>query len=313
MPPATRHNNPENKTVLVLKGFCMGTADVIPGVSGGTMAFILGIYPQLIDGIKSFDRVWLQALFRLQLQHAISRPHLAFLIPLVSGIVLALLFFTRIIPLPQLIHDYPEPVYGLFFGLIAGSIVILLRGMLIHGAGVIVPMLAGTVAGCLMFNLVPLQTPEAAWFIFISGCLAICAMILPGISGSFILLILNKYAFIFDAIGYFRFSVLVPFALGAVTGLVVFSRILSFLLHRYYSNTVLFITGMLLASLWVIWPFQERVYEMVREKPRLIASTPYFPADMSQTVVISALLVITGFLAVLFINRFAMLKTRQTG
>ena len=115
----------------------------------------------------------------------------------------------------------------------------------------------------MVFNMVPVQTPDASWFIFIAGALSICAMMLPGISGSFILLILNKYAYIFSAIGYLKLSVLLPFAGGALAGLVFFSRLLSYILERYYRVTVVFITGLLLASLTVIWPFQERVYETV--------------------------------------------------
>jgi len=134
-------------------------------------------------------------------------------------------------------------------------------------------------------------------------------MILPGISGSFILLILNKYAYIFNAIGYFKFSILIPFGLGAITGLLLFSRILSHLLEKFYRPTILFISGLLTASLYVIWPFQDRVYEIVREKPRLISSTPILPTDLSSTVVLSFVLVITGFIFVIALGRIG--KKRQ--
>jgi len=303
--------NKKESGLLVVKGFCMGTADVIPGVSGGTMAFILGIYKELIAAIKSFDQQWLKSLFLLHWKQALLRPHFGFLLPLFSGIVMALLFFTRVIPLPELLIRYPEQIYGLFFGLIAGSILILLQDMLVHGGKIILPIAAGTLLGALVFNLVPMHTPETAWFIFVSGCLAICAMILPGISGSFILLILNKYAYIFNAIGYFQFSILLPFILGAVTGLVFFSRVLSWLLARFYKNTILFIVGLLVASLWVIWPFQERIYETVRHKARLIESTPFFPLELTPGVSVSVLFIISGFAMVLMINKFAMLKSEQ--
>ena len=120
--PITNHQSPIK---IVLKGFCMGTADVVPGVSGGTMAFILGIYQQLIEAIKSFDLDWLQGLFRLQGRIIFKRPHFSFLIPLGIGIFSALIFFTRVISLPTLIVTHPEAIYGLFFGLILGSVWIL--------------------------------------------------------------------------------------------------------------------------------------------------------------------------------------------
>ncbi|MFQ5659388.1 MAG: DUF368 domain-containing protein [Gammaproteobacteria bacterium] len=286
----------------------MGTADVIPGVSGGTMAFILGIYPELVAAIKSFDLLWMKSLLRFDLGTSLSRPKFGFLIPLMIGIGGALLFFTRIIPLPVLLHTHPEEIYGLFFGLIAGSILVLIREMKGIGLNALLQLVIGFSLGLLVFNLVPLDTSESAWFIFLTGSLAICAMILPGISGSFILLILNKYTYIFSAIGDFRFSILAPFALGAVTGLVLFSRILSYLLHRYYRATILVIIGVLIASLQIIWPFQERTYIIARGKPRLIDSIPVFPAELSQTVLFSILMVVIGFITILVINRVAIIK-----
>jgi putative membrane protein len=292
----------KEKILLAAKGFCMGAADVVPGVSGGTMAFILGIYAKLIAAIKSFDKEWLFALIRVDFKTAISRPHFAFIIPLGVGLLSALLFFTRVIHLPELLLAYPEQIYGLFFGLIVGSILELVKEMKGLEARDYIMILPGVILGLIVFNLVPTQTPETGWFVFLSGALAICAMILPGISGSFILLILNKYAYIFNAIGYFKFSILLPFGLGAVSGLLLFSRVLSFLLSKYYRNTILFIGGLLIASLYVIWPFQERVYTLVREKPRLIASTPIMPTEMSQAVIVSFALIICGLVFVTAIS-----------
>jgi putative membrane protein len=299
----------KEKLLLASKGFCMGAADVVPGVSGGTMAFILGIYVELIAAIKSFDRKWVQALIRFDIKTAFSRPHFPFLIPLGIGVLSALMFFTRAVHLPAMLRSYPEQIYGLFFGLIIGSIVLLVTEMNKLKFVDYVMILPGVILGLIVFNLVPTETPETSWFVFLSGALAICAMILPGISGSFILLILNKYAYIFNAIGYFKFSILIPFGLGAITGLLLFSRILSHLLEKFYRPTILFISGLLTASLYVIWPFQDRVYEIVREKPRLISSTPILPTDLSSTVVLSFVLVITGFIFVIALGRIG--KKRQ--
>jgi putative membrane protein len=296
------------RLILMLKGFCMGTADVIPGVSGGTMAFILGIYRELITAIKSFDLIWLQSLCRLDVKSVLFRPHLGFLLPLFSGIILAILFFTRVIPLPELLHIYPEQIYGLFFGLIAGSCVVLVRNISNRSARDLFAFLPGVVIGLIVFNLVPVETPDAAWFIFLSGALAITAMILPGISGSFVLLILNKYTYIFNAIGYFKFSVLLPFVLGMVTGLVIFSRVLAWVLDRYYRATLMFITGLLVASLWVIWPFQQRQYESVNGSLKLISSSPGLPVEVNAMLFLSFVFILVGLLLVIFMDHVAVKK-----
>jgi len=256
----------------------MGAADVVPGVSGGTMAFILGIYTRLIDAIKSFDLVWASAVLRFDFKTALARPHLAFLIPLGLGIVSAIGFFTRIVPIPQLIHTHPEHIYGLFFGLIVGSILVLFADLGWRSPKDVLGFAVGIVLGGIVVTAVPTTTPDTWWFITASGAVAICAMVLPGISGSFILLILGKYAVVLDGIGRLEFSILAPFALGAAVGLVSFSRLLSWLLHHYERFMLLAISGFLLASLWVVWPFQIRQYVSIRGKERLLESTPILPS-----------------------------------
>lgn len=293
-----------SRLLLFAKGFCMGSADVVPGVSGGTMALILGIYQRLIEAIRSFDLIWLRSLFRFNFTVLFTRPHFGFVIPLALGIVAALVFFTRVVPLPYLIEYYPAPVYGLFFGLIVGSIVILVQ-QLEHSPVSWIMLLLTTLAGWWIFNLVPAETPETAWFVFISGALAITAMILPGISGSFILLLLNKYAYIFAAIGQFDLSVLVPFVGGMITGIIVFSRLLSWLLRKFYQPTLAAVLGLLVASLWVIWPFQERVFANVAGKEKLVSVTPVWPDSWDDMAILAMILLVVGFAAVLMLHYLA--------
>ncbi|MCY4154031.1 MAG: DUF368 domain-containing protein [Gammaproteobacteria bacterium] len=285
----------KQRLTLVAKGFCIGTADIIPGVSGGTMAFMLGIYREFIAAIKSFDLAMLAALIRLELRQALARPHFGFILPLLLGIIAALLFFTRVVSLPQLLQDYPEQVYGLFFGLVGGSIVALLRETGVPGGRDCLLLALGALGSYGVFNMVPVQTPDAGWFIFIAGALAICAMLLPGLSGSFVLLLLNKYTYVFSAIGYFKLSVLLPFVAGALTGLVLFSRLLSWVLERYYRAAVVFISGLLLASLTVLWPFRART---VPVDPALIDASPAI-----STALVSGALMLAGFALVLALSR----------
>ena len=293
------------KMILGAKGFCMGAADVVPGVSGGTMAFILGIYKDLISAIRSFDMIWLQHILKLDFKAALQRPHFGFLIPLFIGIFCALIFFTRVIPLPVLLHTHPEPIYGLFFGLIIGSIIVLLADTKKFDTSAIFFISLGIIFGLFIVNLVPSNTPDTSWFIFLCGSVSISAMLLPGISGSFILLILRQYDTILNGIGHFNLTVLIPFSLGALTGLVVFSRFLGWLLARFYHATLQMIIGVLLGTLWVIWPFQIRKYELIHNKERLISSTPYLPDALTYPVLSALLMLMFGLVLVLIISAWA--------
>ncbi len=287
----------------------MGAADVVPGVSGGTMAFILGIYTRLLEAIRSFDLAVLKMLLRGEFSAAIKHTDIVFLLSLFTGIATALAFFTRIVPIPVLIHTDPEIIYGLFFGLILASIFVLIEEIKGIKTSAWLFLLIGITLALIVVNLVPKETPNDSWFIFLAGAIAICAMILPGISGSFILLLLGKYAYIFNAIGHFNLTVIIPFAAGAVVGLMLFSRVLVWLLHHYYKNTLSIIIGILIGSLWLIWPFQTRVYITVREKERLISTTPHWPELWTITHTYAGIMVVIGIILVWGIHAFANKKT----
>ena len=301
-------DSPSALALTAAKGFCMGAADVVPGVSGGTMAFILGIYQRLLEAIRAFDLTAARLALTFKLRELIARVDLVFLLALGLGIGSALLFFTRVVPLPTLIRTHPEHIYALFFGLIAGSIVILVRELGRLSANDWIAIVAGALVGFAVINMVPFETPEASWFVFVAGALAISAMILPGVSGSFILLLLQKYAYIFDAIGRFDFSIIIPFGLGCATGLLLFSRILAWLLRHFYRATLVTIIGILVASLWRIWPFQDRQYVVVRDKERLMASFPEIPGQFADTEIAALGLALLGLVAVLMLQFIATRK-----
>ncbi len=280
----------------------MGAADVVPGVSGGTMAFILGIYTRFIDAIKSFDLIWLGAVLRCDIGIVLRRPHFGFLVPLGCGIVCAVLFFTRVVPLPVLLVTHPEHVYGLFFGLIVGSIIVLLADFGRLQPRDLLPLATGLCVGAVIVTAVPTETPETWWFVMFAGALAICAMVVPGISGSFVLLLLGKYAYVLDAVGHLRFGVIIPFVAGMALGLAAFTRFLSWVLHHYERPSLLAIIGVLIASLWVIWPFQQRRYVEVRGKSRLLESQPILP-DMALTTSSALALALCGLALVIVLHR----------
>lgn len=266
--------------LLVLKGFLMGSADIVPGVSGGTMALIVGIYSRLIHAIRSFDGTFVKRLLTFKLQMALSGVHWRFMLLLLAGIFGAVLFFTRVVPLQVYMFTDPELIYGLFFGLIAGSIFILIKALDSFGWWHAFFVGIGAIIGFWVVTLVPADTSESPFFVFVSGAVAICAMILPGISGSYILLILRKYDFILSAIGKLGtvetmdgLLVLLPFLVGAVVGIVLFSRILSWLLDHYYAPTLSVLIGFLIGSLYVIWPYQDRSYAEFVSKTEIIEFT----------------------------------------
>jgi len=283
----------------------MGAADVVPGVSGGTIAFITGIYERLLRAIQSFNTQLLKLLMNGEFRQACAHTDLMFLIPLALGILSALMFFTRVVPLPELIVTHPELVYGLFFGLILASIVVLMLQTRVFSGSNSLWLILGTLIGLALVNLVPVQTPTAVWFIFVCGALAISAMILPGISGSFILLILQKYSYIFSAIGRVDLTVLLPFALGIVCGLMLFSRALNWLLGHFHHQCLATIIGILVGSLWMIWPFQQRLFIVVAGHRKLLGSSPIWPAQLDQTVLFSVALAVAGVLLVAAVHKLA--------
>ena len=248
----------------------MGSADIVPGVSGGTMALITGIYDRLIFAIKSVDRDTLINLLKFRLSRVFDTFHWKFFTLLFSGIFLAIAFFTKVVPLQIYMFTHPEIVYGLFFGLIVGSIFLLIAEISPQKRSWknLIPLLAGALFGFWIVTLVPTDTPETVWFVFLSGSIAICAMILPGISGSYLLLIMRKYEFILTQVGSIgtidtgtALLNLLPFFAGAAVGITFFSRVLSWLLNNYHATTLLVLIGFLIGSLYVIWPYQDREFQ----------------------------------------------------
>ncbi len=232
----------------------MGSADVVPGVSGGTMAFIMGVYQELIDGIKSFDLGVVKLLLRLRLREAADRVPWRFLLALLSGVGAAIVALAGVIT--WLLEHHPTFLYSFFFGLVLASIVAI-GAHIEWSPGAVATLIAGTALAYWIVGLVPVETPHDPLTLFLSGTVGITAMILPGISGSFILLILGQYAFVLNAVKTFDVVTLVPFGAGIVVGITGFARVLSWLLHHYHQMTITLLVGFMIGSLRKIWPFKE--------------------------------------------------------
>jgi len=276
----------------------MGAADVVPGVSGGTMAFILGIYEELIGAIRSFDARFLRLLLSMRLREAAGHARWKFVGAVGAGILCAVFSLARL--LGWLLHNHPVPVWAFFFGLIVASLYTVSRRIRRWRPRVCGGILLGAAGTYLMVGVVPVSTPEAPWFLFLSGAVAICAMILPGISGAFILVLLGKYLFVLEAVNHRDLVTLALVAAGAATGLIAFSRLLSWLFRRFHDATIAFLTGLMLGSLRKIWPWKETAAG-AGEGPGSLAAVPanVLPAQWTPEVTLALVLALAGFLAVL--------------
>ena len=239
---------------VAFKGMCMGAADVIPGVSGGTIAFIMGIYAELLDSIKSVNGEALKLLLKGKIGAFWKHINGTFLASLFAGILISVFSLAKL--MKYLLEFHPVPLWSFFFGLILASAVYILKGLDKWSIRNIISLLVGVAIGAFICLASPGQTPDALWFIFLSGAIAICAMILPGISGSFILLLLGKYAFVMEAVSTLNIPVLVVFAAGACVGIVCFSHFLSWLLKKFYMLTIALLSGFMIGSLLKVWPWK---------------------------------------------------------
>lgn len=251
---------------LFFTGVAMGAADIVPGVSGGTMAFILGVYEDLINAIKSFNIELIRTLLKGDVKGAVELVPWRFLIALVGGIGVAVI--TLVTALEFALHNYPVFLFSFFTGLIAASIIAVGANVRWNVASGIAVVLA-TVGAFLIVGLRPQVIPHTPPVLFVSGAIAISAMILPGVSGSFLLLVLGQYEYVissvkelisFENLGANLITV-VSLGLGIVVGIVIFSRLLSWLLRNYENTTIAALVGFMIGSLRVIYPFKAAVFD----------------------------------------------------
>ncbi|GAA4851488.1 DUF368 domain-containing protein [Algivirga pacifica] len=247
----------KEKFLIYLKGIGMGAADVVPGVSGGTIAFITGIYENLLDAIRSVDLQALQLLLKFDLKGLWTKVNGPFLLPLMAGIFTAIFTLAKLMRF--LLSDYPIMIWSFFFGLIIASALLVSKQVKQWGVQSIIALLIGTVISYYITIAAPAEAPEGLGYIFLAGAIAICAMILPGISGSFILLLLGQYNRVLTAVSNLDITKIATFGAGCVVGILAFSRVLHFLLKRYHDATVALLTGFMLGSLNKVWPWKETV------------------------------------------------------
>ena len=247
--------------LTAVKGACMGAADVIPGVSGGTIAFIMGIYDKFVASLAAINAEAVKLFFTGKFKEFWQHINGGFLLSLVVGIGVSVISLATV--MQTLLSDFPIQTWAFFFGLIVASSIFILRGISGWGLREILFLIGGILLGVTICTLSPTQTPDALWFIFLSGAIAICAMILPGISGSFILLILGKYQYILGAVSDLvagqdvvgNLLIIGVFAIGAVVGILSFSKFLHWLLSRWHKQALIILAGFIIGSLVKIWPW----------------------------------------------------------
>ena len=243
---------------IVLRGILMGSADIVPGVSGGTMAFILGIYEELIDSIRTVGRPeFIQAVIRFRIKDIFQILNWKFLVSLAAGIFIAILTLAKV--LESLLENQPVYLWSFFFGLVLASVLVVSKRISAWNLPLVVILALGALGAYILVGLVPAQTPNAWWFLLISGAVASCAMILPGISGAFLLVLLGKYQYVLGAVNDRDIVTIALVGIGAVLGLVTFAQILGWLFKKYHDFTVAALMGLMVGSLRKIWPWKEEV------------------------------------------------------
>ena len=288
---------------VFLKGMAMGAANVIPGVSGGTIALITGIFERLINAIKSFDITALRLLFSGKVKDFIKHTDLYFLLALFAGIGVSIISVARLFS--YLFEHYPIYLWSFFFGLILASVIFVGRTVEKWRPSVITSFIIGASAAISITLLTPATENDSFFYLIICGVVAICSMILPGLSGSFVLILMGNYQLVMiDAVNEIRFDILFPVVIGAVGGLIGFSYILSWVFKKYKDQTISTLTGFILGSLGIIWPWKTAMIEYFGEKEKVIGYD-YFIPEMNTEFAMAMALVIIGFVTIWLMEKSA--------
>lgn len=296
--------------LLSLKGLAMGAADAVPGVSGGTIAFISGIYEELIATISNVNIALFKILFSKGIKSFWKALNGNFIAALLISIIISYVSFMRLAK--YLLENHPVLIWSFFFGLIVASIYFVGKQITKWNTSVIIALIIGAGIAFYITTLPALATNDNDFFLFIAGAIAICAMILPGISGSFILIILGAYKTLSDALHDLDVKKIVFFTLGAIVGLLSFSRLLKWLFKHYHNITLALLTGFIFGSLNKVWPWKETLTWHTNSKgiktPVLQKSISPFTFDGENQITLAIILMILGFLTIFILERLGSKK-----
>ncbi|MFH1498225.1 MAG: DUF368 domain-containing protein [Verrucomicrobiota bacterium] len=300
-----------NNLRIALIGFCMGVADLIPGVSGGTVAFVCGIYDRLIEAIKCFDVSLLRQVLGGRFKEAWARVPVVFLVSLGAGLLTAIFTLSKV--LAALFKSHPVELWSFFFGLILGSIVLLTVETWKWRPKDAVAFVVATIATYWLVGLDAVQTPATPLYLFVAGFIAISAMILPGISGSYLLVIMGKYQQVLDAVNSRDIASLAIFVAGIVAGILSLVRIVSWLLRKWRQTTLVALTGIMAGALRTVWPWKEVLTTRLNSHGEVVPVTQrnILPADPREIAVALVLLAV-GAVVVLGLSRLNPGKTEKS-
>ena len=293
--------------MLFLKGLAMGAANVVPGVSGGTVALVAGIYRRLIDALGSVGADSLRLLARRDFRGFWRAVDGRWLAVLLAGVALSIVSLARLIE--YLLEARERETMAFFFGLILVSVWYVAKRVTRWRASTWTALALGTGVAIGIAFLAPGSENDAPWYVFACGVLAITSMILPGLSGSFVLILTGNYALVLGAISGFDLGVLVPLGLGCAVGLVAFAKVLGWVFARYADATLAAMTGFVLGSLVVIWPWKEALTATI-ERPgaapkEVVTGYDWFLPDASTETAAAALLVLAGAAVIVALERLA--------
>jgi putative membrane protein len=297
--------------IITLKGMAMGAADVVPGVSGGTIAFISGIYDELLDSINTVNFKLYKILKEEGFKKVWETVNANFLVALLLGILLSVLSLAKI--LSTLLEQHPILVWSFFFGLVLASILFVGKQIKNWTFWTFLSVIIGILAAYFITQIQPAIGAEPSiFYLILSGSLAICAMILPGISGSFILVLLGMYQIVLNAVHQREFNKLFFIIIGAVVGLLTFSRILKYVLDHYRNSTLALLTGFIIGALNKIWPWKE-VLEILQIDGKVIVlkdkSISPFQYVGDNQIVYAIALASFGFLLIILLEKWGQRQT----
>ena len=295
---------------LVLKGWAMGAANVIPGVSGGTIAFVTGIYEELIHSIKSFDATAVGLLLGGRFRAFARHINLGFLVAIFLGVAISV--FSLAFLLTWLFENEEFYTMSFFFGLILASVVVVGKQVKRWNATPVISLLAGTGIAVALAFFEPATENTSMFYVFLCGIAAVCSMILPGLSGSYILLIMGNYVLILNAVEELDFGLLLPLLVGCVVGLILFSHLLDFVFRRAHDATVALLTGFVLGSLLIIWPWKNTLTEAIGGEEKAVGYE-WFAPSLDGTLLAALLMIAIGAAAVLLIERMGATQPSGAG
>jgi putative membrane protein len=304
----------KNYLVLFIKGIGMGAANVIPGVSGGTVALITNIFERLIDSIKSFNINALQLLLKGRFKEFVQHTDLYFLIAVFAGALFSVFSLAKL--LGFLFENYPVQIWAYFFGLILASVYFVGRTIDKWTLSVIITFIIGTTVAVAVSVLSPASQNDSFVYLVLCGVVAICSMILPGLSGSFVLLLMGNYELVMiEAVSGFNLGILLPVAIGAVIGLVAFSHFLSWIYKKFKNQTIATLSGFIFGSLMILWPWKNEIFIVdennvfvLKDNEKILQGYEWFVPEISSTVVWAIIIMMAGIASIWLMEKMASEK-----